>query len=312
VLGGYTGGVNGLELAGLFNINKRNVQYLQAAGIFNITGGYMRGVQLAGVNNTVLDPAKGLQAAGVNNMVIGSFTGAQLGGVYNHVSDSVKGMQAAGVANFARRKMAGVQVAGVINFANQDMAGVQVGGVINYAKRMRGVQIGLINIADSSSGYSIGLINIVLKGYHKLSLSTDEWVDVNAAFKTGNSKLYSILKAGINLDTASKVYTFGYGIGSEWRLSNTFSINPEVTGQYMYLGSWDYANLLGKGHLNLNIHLGKWVSLFGGPVFNAYYTKQDLRFAGFKSSAPPSGHRLYDLGTNIKGWLGWNAGINFF
>lgn len=312
VFGGYTGGANGLELGGLFNINKKYVQYLQAAGLFNITGGHMYGVQLAGINNTVLDPVKGLQAAGVNNMVIGSFAGLQIGGVYNHVSDSVKGFQAAGVANFARRKASGVQVAGVINFANKEMSGVQVSGVFNYAKRLKGLQIGLINIADSSSGYSIGLINMVLKGYHKLSLSTDEWVDVNAAFKTGNSKLYSILKAGMDLDSARKVYTFGYGLGSEWRLGRTFSLNPEVTGQYLYLGSWDYANLLGKGHLNLNIHLGKWVSLFGGPVFNAYYSKQDLTFAGFKSSTPPSGYRTFDLGSNVKGWLGWNAGISFF
>jgi hypothetical protein len=312
VFGGYTGGVNGLELGGLFNINKKYVRYVQGAGLFNITGGYVHGLQLAGINNTVLDPVKGVQAAGVNNLVTGSFAGLQISGVYNHVSDSVKGFQAAGVANFARRKVSGVQVAGVINFANKEMAGVQASGVFNYARRLRGVQIGLINIADSSSGYSIGLINIVLKGYHKLSFSTDEWVDVNAAFKTGNSKLYSILKAGIDLDTAKKVFTFGYGLGSEWRLSKTFSINPEVTAQYLYLGSWDYTNLLGKGHLNLNIHLGKWVSVFGGPVLNAYYSTQDLRFVGFKSSTPPSGYRTYDLGRNVKGWLGWNAGINFF
>jgi hypothetical protein len=59
---------------------------------------------------------------------------------------------------------------------------VQIAGVFNYSKKLKGVQIGLINIADTSEGYSIGLINIVLKGYHKLSFSANEILNVNAAF----------------------------------------------------------------------------------------------------------------------------------
>src|SRR5690606_33332308 len=55
LLGGYTSGVNGVELGGGFNINKRNVNFLQAAGVFNLVGGSVSGIQLAGVNNSVLD-----------------------------------------------------------------------------------------------------------------------------------------------------------------------------------------------------------------------------------------------------------------
>lgn len=312
IFGGYTGGVAGGELAGLFNINKQHAEGFQAAGIFNINGGHVTGFQVAGINNTVQDTVTGFQAAGVNNTVLGNMVGMQVGGVYNHVGDSVKGFQAAGVGNFVREKASGMQVAGVANIANRDMSGVQVAGVVNYAKRLRGLQIGLINIADTSEGFSIGLINVILKGYHKLSFSTDEWVDFNAAFKTGNTKLYSILKAGMDLDNEQKLYTFGYGLGSQRRISNTFTINPELTCQYLYLGSWDYHNLLGKMHVNLNIHLGKWVSLFGGPVFNAYYTDQDYKFLGFKPAVPPSSVNAFDIGGNVKGWLGWNAGISFF
>ena len=117
VFGGYTAGTNGMEIGGLFNIDKQEVKYFQAAGIFNVDGGKMKGFQVAGINNTVLDTSYGFQAAGISNLVKGKFAGFQVGGIYNHVADSVKGFQAAGIANFARRKLSGVQIAGVITDA---------------------------------------------------------------------------------------------------------------------------------------------------------------------------------------------------
>jgi hypothetical protein len=312
VFGGYNGGVNGVEFAGLFNIDKKYVRYAQVAGLFNIVGGEVTGFQVAGINNTVLDTVHGFQVAGVNNMVKGKFGGFQVAGVYNHVTDSVKGLQVAGVGNFAKNKVSGSQIAGVMNFANREITGVQISGVINYAKHVKGVQIGLINIADTSEGLGIGLINIVFRGYHKLAFYSDELVNANAAFKTGSRKLYNILQAGMNFSDSNEIFTFGYGLGTELRLGKTFSINPEVTAQHLYLGSWDYANILSKLKLNLNLKLGKYVSLFGGPVFNVYYTKQDVKFDGYRLSVPPSGYRTYKFDDNVKGWLGWNAGISFF
>src|SRR4029079_14552216 len=162
VLGGYTAGTNGVEIGGLFNIDKKEVKYFQAAGILNVDGGKMKGFQVAGINNTVLDTSYGFQAAGINNLVKGKFAGFQVGGIYNHVADSVRGVQAAGVANFARRKLSGVQLAGVGNVSNKETDGVQIAGVFNYSKKLKGVQIGLIIVADTSAGYSIGLINIII------------------------------------------------------------------------------------------------------------------------------------------------------
>ncbi|MGB8193084.1 MAG: STN and carboxypeptidase regulatory-like domain-containing protein, partial [Chitinophagaceae bacterium] len=297
VFGGYNGGVNGLELGGLFNIDKKNVQYVQIAGLFNMVGGYVKGFQVAGINNTVLDTVHGVQVAGINNFVKGNFAGWQLGGIYNHVADSLKGLQLGGVANFVNNRVKGAQIAGVGNISFRETDGVQVAGIFNYAKKMKGVQIGLINISDTLDGFGIGLINIVLKGYHKLSFYSDEVVYLNGAFKTGSRKLYNILQAGFNPGDSQQVFTFGYGLGSELRLGKTFSINPELTAQHLYLGSWDYANILSKAHLNLNIKLGKYVSLFAGPVFNAYYSKQNITIPGYRSPVPPSDYRTYDLGT---------------
>ena len=314
IFGGYTAGTNGLEIGGLFNIDQKDVKYFQAAGLFNSVGGQVTGFQVAGINNLVQDNVFGFQASGINNFVTGKMHGFQVAGIYNHVSDSVKGFQAAGIGNFSKEKVSGVQIGGVANISNKEMNGVQIAGVVNYTKKLRGLQIGLINIADTSAGYSIGLINIILKGYHKLSFSANEVENVNAAFKTGNSKLYSILKAGINMSDSNKVYSFGYGLGSELSLNKrkTLSINPELSCQYLYLGSWDYTNLLNRFDLNFNIKLGKYVSIFGGPSYSVYVTDQNAGFSGYRFPIPPSSYNTTKFSNKVTGWFGWNAGINFF
>jgi hypothetical protein len=314
ILGGYTAGTNGVEFGGLFNINKKDVKYVQAAGIFNVVGGKLKGVQFAGINNTVLDSVKGVQGAGINNIVRGKFDGFQAAGIYNHVTDSVNGLQAAGIGNFARKKVSGAQIAGIVNFSNQETDGAQVAGIINYSKKLRGLQIGLINIADTSEGYSIGLINIVLKGYHKLSISTNEILQVNAAFKTGNSKLYSILQAGMTQDTDSKIYSFGYGLGTELSLNKrkTLTLNPEVTSQYLYSGSWDYTNVLNKLHLNLNVKLNRYISFFAGPSYAVYISDQTAAVPGYKFPVSSKGLAVNTFSDKVSGWVGWNAGISFF
>ena len=314
VFGGYTAGTRGIELGGLFNIDKKEVKYLQAAGLFNSVGGEVKGIQLAGINNFVQDNVSALQAAGINNFITGKMNGLQLAGIYNHVGDSVKGMQAAGIGNFSRKNVSGVQLAGIANFSNKEMRGFQAAGIINYAKKLKGVQIGLINIADTSAGYSIGLINIVLKGYHKLSFSTNEFQNLTASFKTGNAKLYSILQAGINASDSNKLYSFGYGLGSEINLNRkkTISVNPELGSQYLYLGSWDYTNILNRFNLNLNLKLGRYVSLFAGPSYSVYISDQYDKISGYRFPVPPGGYNVTKYSNKVSGWFGWNVGINFF
>lgn len=314
VLGGYTAGTKGVEIGGLFNIDKKEVKYFQAAGIFNVAGGRMDGMQVAGVNNSVLDNTKGFQAAGVNNIVKGSFTGFQVSGVYNHVTDSVKGVQVAGVVNFSSRNVSGVQIGGVGNFSNKETRGVQVAGVVNYTKKLKGLQIGLINISDTSDGFSIGLLNIVLKGYHKLSFSANEVLNINVAFKTGNPRLYNILQAGLNTGVNQKIYLFGYGLGGELPLNKrkAFSINPELTSQFLYLGSFDYTNILNRFCLNFNVKLNKYISLFAGPSYSVFVSDQKTGIAGYRFPIPSKRINTNSFSNNVSGWFGWSAGVNFF
>jgi hypothetical protein len=345
VVGGYTAGVCGVELGGAFNINKKDVKYLQAAGALNITGGSVTGVQLSGFHNHVLGNVNGLQASGFSNFVKGNVTGVQLSSIHNHVSgsltgiqssnfsnfikgkligiqlsnihnvcyDSVFGVQAANIVNFAHKQVSGAQLSAIANFANRELNGVQIATLFNYAKKLRGVQIGLINVSDTSSGYSIGLVNIVFKGIHKLAFSTNEVFDYNAAFKTGNKKLYSILLTGYKKrDDTVNIFTFGYGFGHEFTVAKWFSINPEFTTQYLHHGNWDDTNIMNKLHLQFNLKLGKFVTLFAGPSFTMYYSEEEK---GATTIAPPlpASYHTFDLWDNdVKGWFGWNAGISFF
>ncbi len=140
-------------------------------------------------------------------------------------------------------------------------------------------------------------------------------------FKTGNSKLYSILLAGYGRaykdwesDTAS-LFSFGYGLGHEFSLGKWFSINPEFTVQHLHFGNWrdEDANVMGKFHLQFNLKLGKYFAIFGGPSFTAYYSKQTEGIANNNFQVPAKGYHTFELWDNdVKGWIGWNAGISIF
>lgn len=67
LIGGYTAGLDGFELATVFNIDKRDVRSVQVAGLLNLVGGKMSGVQIAGYQNICKDTVRGLQISGVFN-----------------------------------------------------------------------------------------------------------------------------------------------------------------------------------------------------------------------------------------------------
>ena len=312
VLGGSTGSVQGVELGSLFNINTWNIQGVQSAGLFNITNGLVNGVQMAGWFNIVKAGLTGVQAGGLTNYTGNSVYGIQMAGLYNQAGAGVTGMQAAGICNYAKQTVNGMQLAGIANINNGTITGLQAAGIFNYTKRLKGVQLGLINIADTSEGYSIGLITIVRKGYHKIAISTNEVQNTNLAIKTGNAKLYSILLVGINAGNDEKSFSYGYGIGHEIKAGKRFTINPEITSQYLYLGNWHYSNYLNKLQVLATVKLAPGIALFAGPSFSAYYSEQTEAVKGYKFQVPGDNYHTFKLwNDNITGWIGWTAGISF-
>ncbi|EDM38201.1 hypothetical protein PBAL39_01262 [Pedobacter sp. BAL39] len=308
VLGGYTAGINGLEMAGLFNLTKGDVDKVQVAGLFNTVGGRVRGLQLAGLINEVNTDVNGLQAAGILNIAGRNSRGIQVAGISNATLQRLDGFQIAGIINMDKTTH-GAQVAGIGNISTDCMNGVQIAGIFNYARQVKGFQMALVNVADSSSGVNLGLLNLVRHGYHKISLYSNEVINTNISIKTGNAKLYSILFVGKHWSSDARAETFGLGFGHDFIFNNSFTIGAETTAQYLYLGNWNDTNILQRFHANIQVKVGKGLTLFGGPAY-AYYNSNAAEGSNgknYKQQVGPGKHQSFS--GNNKGWLGWSAGI---
>ncbi len=293
MLGGYSGGLNGVELAGLFNITKKHVRFLQMAGLFNTVGGKVYGVQLAGLQNLVFDSVVGVQAAGITNIVKGKFNGIQM----------------AGIQNYNTNTMDGIQIAGISNVSKKTVKGFQIAGIVNYTKKLNGIQIGLINIADSSTGMQIGLVNIVKKGgYHTIGIGVNELNNINVDVKTGTSKLYSIIHVGANISSTNKIYTTGLGVGRKYFIKPALSFNTELLFQHIYLGNVDYTNWQQKLSINLQYKLYKGLSIYGGPSLSILKINQPAAVQGYKFTLPST----FTLNAKTTALIGYSIGLHLF
>ncbi len=91
ILAGYNGATNGVEIGGLFNINRHYAKGVQIAGLGNIVGEETVGLQISGLFNTNLGNVTGVQFAGINNMVLDTLRGFQISGINNFASHDVDG-----------------------------------------------------------------------------------------------------------------------------------------------------------------------------------------------------------------------------
>lgn len=195
LIGGYTGGINGFEMATAFNINRYEVKGVQLAGAFNITGtnreyaAGSRNIQFAaGFNYT----GKGYStqfSGGVNVADTGCFQGtaginvakasyAQLAGGAN-ISKTGKFQ---GSAGFNLAKEATVQLTGGINIAKSNISQLSAGiniaqttafqltGGLNISRKVSTQISGGINIAKESSCQITGGLNITKKGGFQMAV----------------------------------------------------------------------------------------------------------------------------------------------
>lgn len=278
VLGGYSAGVKGFELGSLFNIDKNDVRYVQVAGLFNIVGGGMQGLQLAGL--------------------------------YNNVADTVQGMEVAGLANRSQN-VKGVQFSGIGNVNKGQVNGIQIAGILNLTHNLKGLQIGLVNISDTSAGYSMGLVNMVKKnGYYKLTLSWHENQLINAAFKSGNKKIYNIVLAGTQLTQGSKLFSVGYGLGREFPIYRRFMLSTEITEQSFIVGYKNDNPVLVRLQPAFHFALNEKLSLFAGPALSLYFP--GISFPKNNAADPLLPADYFTVSSKIKGWLGFQAGLTIF
>ncbi len=337
LLWGTNGGVEGLEVGGIANTVVGDVQGIQAAGLVNVVTQDVVGTQFAGLGNVVAGHAQGVQLAGLFNRS-GSADAIQIAGVFNSSADDFSGVQFAPLFNRsggdaralqmslflnAAKGVTKTQISGFMNVGG-DVSFAQIGPVLNVAKSVKGVQIGLINVADTVSGVPIGLLNIVRKGYNRVELSTSEVFYGNLAIKVGVKPFYNIFIVGGRFDEEpndqgeqERVLSWGvgYGIGSAITLGPRYLLNLEaLTLHVNEREDWtDDLHQLYQFKILLDGRIGRKVSVFAGPVGNLMMSRlADPENGTVGTRFAP--YTLYDEtknGTNIKAWIGLNAGIRF-
>ncbi len=260
--GGYTAGVNGIEIGGLFNINKRDTRYLQLAGIFNLVGGKVTGFQLAGVGNQALD--------------------------------TVKGIQVSGFINKADSQVSGLQIAALHNKAKM-LNGVQI-GIVNVADTSEGASIGLINIIRNGfykimlSANDLTNTNVSLKtGTHGFYSTLLMGANISAS-----DKMY-LFGLGVGHDfiftdriylSAEAAYQFSFtgALDDRWaqaklllniQLSKNISLVAGPTyNKYSYTGSregYQHKFKLADDYRGYGNPVKRWIGWEGGLAFNSVF-----------------------------------------
>lgn len=337
----YThGDAKGAQFSGIINSNLGDVNAFQFAGVTNVNMGESRTFQFAGVTNVNLKGSQIFQGAGVINFTMGTsnviqaagvanyseeLEGAQLSGVGNFALKDVRGVQAAGVGNIAK-SIEGAQVAGVGNISKSvngaqlagiangaiNVRGVQVAAIGNIAKRVDGFQIGMVNLADTvENGIPIGMLSIARNGFHEFELGFSEGLNTYAALKLGVDQFYNIFTIGTQFFGDFR-WGVGYGIGTHLANKTDLKVNLEAISYQINEGTeWTDA-YNGLQQLKLTFAGGKneHVKFFAGPSFNlmtSQYVKEDGRIG---SDFPPYHFTNSMSGnTNLKFWIGFNAGI---
>jgi hypothetical protein len=331
IFGGYARGVKALEIGGFFNIDKENVHGAQLAGFFNLVGDTVKGAQLAGFFNVTGKSMKGFQAAGFTNVNLGELNGVSASGFVNanfgkvkgaqfagyvNYAKSIEGIQGAGFVNCALREVKGLQVAGFVNHA-KELEGTQIAGFVNHAKHVKkGFQIAVVNISDSCKGLPIGVFSFVKSGVHQLEISGDEIFKANVGFRTGVPEFYNIFNAGIAGNGDEPLWSFGYGLGTSFKIKNKLRSDITLTANHVSKGEFkDAESELYKLYWGIEYKFKKQFSIAAGPVFNLYVsdTYSADYLTKYSNIAPYS---LYDFttnnGFNLKGWVGGKISIRFF
>ncbi|MER2999497.1 hypothetical protein [Pontibacter populi] len=330
LLGGYNGGVQGLELGGILNMDKEFSKGVQMAGVANLVGGESAGVQMAGVVNVNAGGSSAVQMAGVANINKGWSSSSQFSGVLNVAGANGKGVQFSGVANVVNGSMHGFQAAGVINVAGE-VKGSQLSGVINQAKAISGTQVGVLNIAGNSkaaqigviniadsANTTIGLINIVRKnGYYRGEIWAGETLYANAAFKMGTKNFYSLIAAGWQQKDSHYHLAYGFGIGSEFITRERSALNLDLIAYHLSkdeLWTDESANNLYQTRLIWARSIAGNKSVLVGATFNVLHSEHAPVGADDEIGmdiAPWSTYNEVSHNRRIAMWPGLNIGFRF-
>jgi len=281
LLGGYAGALRGVELSGVMNLEREDVEGVQIAGVANAAGGALRGGQLAGVASFVAGDARGAQV-GTITLAGGELVGAQLGGALAVAGGPVTGVQL-GALTAARSEVRGAQLSGTLAVAGGAADGLQVGAVA-IAPRLRGAQLtgglavapgglhgaqlGAVTLAGEVRGLQLGAVNIstghvagLQLGAVNIARSSDLSLGLVNIIRDGRTAVgawtdeSSQLRVGVKHGGAHWHNTYGFGVRpySDFPLMTTLGLgfHAPVAGP-LFIDQDNYA--LGYHHPNLSDH----------------------------------------------------------
>jgi hypothetical protein len=68
---------------------------------------------------------------------------------------------------------------------------------------------------------------------------------------------------------------------------------------------------LSRLQINFKYRFGKFCEIYAGPAFSVLYAKQTLPVEGYNSDLS-NGYPSISFSKEVKGWIGWNIGLDFF
>lgn len=326
LLVGYSKGVSIVEIGGAVNVDDGNVSYAQVGGIGNHVSGSVKGAQVGGVYNMVKQEVNGAQVGGVFSFSK-KITGAQVGGVFTH-AQQIKGVQVSGVYSYASQKVSGGQIGGVFTMSDT-VAGLQLGGVFNHSGYLKGVQVaGLFNHSTTMNGFQLapfnfardakgipfGFFSFVKNGYHKIEVSLNEMRMANLGFRTGVDHLHNVFFAGISVQETNRLWTYGYGFGTSFKITDKWSINADISAQQLNpVGSAQkYLDLVNRILVTAEFAPAKKLRVALGPSYNIRVS--DMRGPAYTMLDHINYMSNQDGGNsfiNTKMWMGVSLSVKF-
>ncbi len=151
--------MDGIEIGGLANVARLNMNGIQLASCCNLANRDATGLTLSAVNLCNGDLCGiNIDLVGVNRQVYG----LTIDGLGACTDRSFYGLSIAGITSAVREDMWGWQIAGGATFARR-VHGFQTSILLNMTDDLRGAQLGIVNYAATcSAGFQIGLVNLIM------------------------------------------------------------------------------------------------------------------------------------------------------
>lgn len=297
----------GLPLIGFINHTRGDASSANI-GFINLVNGSFNGSQIGFVNTAGKD-LNGAQI-GFVNLVKDSVKSAQIGFI-NASGEGAKGAKI-GFINATAGDMKGATI-GYVNATSGNVTGPQI-GFVNISRKAKGLSIGFVNIIDSlENGVPIGFLSFVRKnGFHSLEISANEIFPVNAAYKVGARRLYSILQVSTDPFSVNRNYGFSLGLGTNIAFSSKAGLAIEASVNSRRDKGMENQKFYYYERLStmFTYKAGKSISLVAGPSLG-YYAQS--RYNDTFPDKLPKDFVLAE-GVSFKNfyqliWLGGQAGI---